>query len=39
MEQAISFVMSFYRITREDAVELYWDEIEAFMSLKQKGVV
>ena len=33
MEQAIEFIMEFYQVTREVAVELYWDEIEAYMKL------
>ena len=36
MEQAIDFVMTFYNISREDAVNYYWDEIEAYMSLSLK---
>jgi hypothetical protein len=40
MNEAIEFVMNFYNISKEDAVNLYWDEIEAYMSLqlKLKGV-
>ena len=33
MEQAIQSIMEFYRVTRDVAVELYWDEIEAYMKL------
>lgn len=33
MEEAIQFIMEFYQVTREDAVELYGDEIEAYMKL------
>lgn len=33
MEQAIEFIMEFYQVTRDVAVELYWDEIEAYMKL------
>jgi len=33
VEQAIEFIMEFYRVTRAVAVELYWDEIEAYMKL------
>ena len=33
MEQAIQFIMEFYSVTRDVAVELYWDEIEAYMEL------
>ena len=35
MNEAIEFVMSFYNISREDAINLYWDEVEAFMQLIQ----
>jgi hypothetical protein len=40
MNEAIEFVMNFYNISKEDAVNLYWDEIKAYMSLqlKLKGV-
>ena len=40
MNQAIEFVINFYNISKEDAVNLYWDEIEAYMSLqlKLKGI-
>jgi hypothetical protein len=36
MEQAIDFVVTFYSISRADAVNYYWDEIEAYMSLSLK---
>lgn len=36
MTQAVEFVMSFYGITWEDAVNLYWDEVEAYLLLSQK---
>ena len=36
MEQAIRFVMQFYNISREDAVNYYWDEVESYMNLKMK---
>ena len=36
IDRAIEFVMSFYDISREDAVNLYWDEIEAYRSLAAK---
>jgi hypothetical protein len=36
MGEAINFVMAFYNISREDAVNYYWDEIEAYMSLSLK---
>lgn len=32
-EQAILFVMEFYQVSREDACELYQDEIKAYMWL------
>ena len=32
-EEAISFVMKFYQVTREEACELYQDEIKAYMWL------
>lgn len=35
-EEAIEFVMQFYSITREVALQLYKDEIEAYMSLMTK---
>jgi hypothetical protein len=40
MNEAIEFVVNFYDISKEDDVNLYWDEIEAYMSLqlKLKGV-
>ena len=36
MKEAIEFVMQFYDVSKEDAVNLYWDEIEAYMSLMTK---
>ena len=36
MNEAIEFVMKFYNISREDAINLYWDEVEAYMSLISK---
>jgi hypothetical protein len=36
MNEAIEFVMEFYNISREDAINLYWDEVEAYMSLISK---
>ena len=39
MERAIEFVMQFYSVSREDAVNYYSDEIEAYLSLSSKGVV
>ena len=39
MEQAIHFVMEFYQVSREDAINLYWDEVEATMNLFDGGVI
>ena len=36
MNQAIEFVMMFYNISWEDAINLYWDEVEAYMLLAPK---
>ena len=36
MNEAIEFVMQFYNISREDAINLYWDEVEAYMSIISK---
>ena len=33
MNEAIHFVMQFYNISRDDAITLYWDEIEAYMEI------
>ena len=33
MEEAIFFIMNYYRVSRETAINLYWDEIEAYMQL------
>ena len=33
MEQAIRYVMDFYQISWDDAVQYYWDEVEACMQL------
>ena len=38
MNEAIEFVMQFYNVYREDAVNLYWDEVEAYMQLLNNGV-
>jgi hypothetical protein len=38
MEDAIKFVMFFYNVSRENAVNLYWDEVEAYMQLLNHGV-
>ena len=34
MNEAIEFVMQFYNISWDDAVNLYWDEVEAYMELQ-----
>ena len=39
MNEAIKFVMQFYNISREDAVNLYWDEIEAYMELMNEHTI
>ena len=36
MEEAIRYVMYFYDISREAAINFYMDEIEAYMRLKQR---
>ena len=33
MEEAIFIVMNYYRVSRETAINLYWDEIESYMEL------
>lgn len=33
MNEAIEFVMQFYGVSKEDALNLYWDEVEAYMKL------
>lgn len=38
MNDAIEFVMRLYNVSREDAMSLYWDEIEAYMYLIEKGI-
>ena len=35
-EKAIEFVMQFYNKTREETIELYMDEVEAYMSLMNR---
>ena len=35
MKEAIEFVMRFYGVSWETAVNLYWDEVEAYMKLSQ----
>lgn len=37
MKEAIEFVMKFYGISWETAVDLYWDEVEAYMKLVGSG--
>ena len=39
MNEAIEFVMSFYNVSREDAVNLYWDEVEAYMELMNEHTI
>lgn len=34
MEEAISYIMYFYNVTREAAIECYKDEIEAYIKCK-----
>ena len=36
--KATEFVMNFYDVTREEAKELYMDEVEAYIRLHHKGV-
>lgn len=36
MEQAISYIMQFYDVSREEAVKYYMDEIEAYMRLRDR---
>jgi len=38
-EEAIQFVMKFYKISREQAIALYLDEIEAVERLIKAGVI
>ena len=38
MNEAIQFVMFFYNVSKEDAVNLYWDEVESYMQLLNHGV-
>jgi hypothetical protein len=33
MTEAIKFIMDFYSVSHDDAVTLYWDEIESYMWL------
>ena len=39
MNEAIEFVMLFYNVSREDAVNLYWDEVEAYMELTNEHTI
>jgi len=39
MEDAIQYVMNLYSVSRDDVIQYYWDEVEAYMQLKAKGVV
>lgn len=32
-EEAIKLVAEFYNVTKEEAIALYWDEVEACMCL------
>ena len=36
MKEAIEFIMRFHNISHDDAVNYYWDEIEAYMELTNK---
>lgn len=36
MEQAISYIMQFYDVSREEAVKYYMDEIEAYTRLRDR---
>jgi len=36
MEEAIFIIMNYYRVSRETAINLYWDEIEAYMELRNE---
>ena len=35
MEAAIRFVMEFYNVSRDDAVNYYWDEVESYLRLQE----
>ena len=35
MEQAIRFIMEFYKVSWDDAVQYYWDEVEAYIKLME----
>lgn len=38
MKEAIEFVMKFYNISFDDAVNYYWDEVESYMRLVEQGL-
>ena len=38
MNEAIELVLLFYNVSREHAVNLYWDEVEAYMQLLNRVV-
>ena len=38
-EAAITFVCNFYGVTRDECITAYWDEVEAYLRLLDKGVV
>ena len=35
-ETAILFIMDFYNVSREDCIDYYMDEVEAYMELLRK---
>ncbi len=37
-ENAIQFIMEYYRASREVVLECYWDEVEAYMRLTSMKV-
>ena len=36
MDKAVEIVMRFYQVSKEDAIKYYMDEINAYLSLKEK---
>jgi len=38
-EKAVQFIMEFYNVSRDEAIRLYRDEIESYMSLMKKGII
>lgn len=38
LEKAVRFVMGFYNVSKNEAIELYLDEIEAYMRLLERGI-